>query len=194
MTQADGAEGAGAPGRADLSDRAVGRARELFLDERNLHGCAETTFVVLKEAFGIADAGDPSPAMALNGGVAYSGGTCGAITGAALALGMLAERRIPDHRAAKRAARLLTADLLDAFTGEFGTAECRGLIGFDLRTDAGHQAFIESGIWRDRCMRQVEMAVSRLAPFADEAAFAVAATVAAAVVAAEEPEGASGSG
>jgi len=38
----------------------------------------------------------------------------------------------------------------------------------DLRTDAGYRAFIESGVWRVRCVRQIEMAVARLAPVADE--------------------------
>ena len=39
----------------------------------------------------------------------------------------------------------------------------------DLRTEEGHRSFIESGIWRDRCMRQLEMAVGRLAPLEDPA-------------------------
>ncbi len=147
------------------------RARELFLDDRNTYGCAETTLVVLKEAFGLPDAADSSAALALNGGIAYSGSTCGAVSGAALAVGMLAGRRIPDHRAAKRVARLVTADLLGAFEAEFGTSACRELIGQDLRTEAGHRGFIDSGIWRDRCMRQIEMAVARLAPLGDDAAW-----------------------
>jgi hypothetical protein len=83
-------------------------------------------------------------------------------------LGMLADRRIPDHRDAKRAARLVTADLLAAFEAGFGSSACRELIGVDLRTESGHRAFIESGVWRDRCMRQIEMAVRRLAPLAGE--------------------------
>jgi len=160
----------------DGATSAMTRARELFLDDRNIYGCAETAFVVLKEAFGLPDPMDSSAAMALNGGIAYSGGTCGAVTGAALAVGMLAERRIPDHRAAKRAARLVTADLLAAFEAEFGTSACRELIGVDLRTEAGHRAFIDSGVWRDRCMRQIEMAVGRLARLEDPEAWTAAVT------------------
>jgi len=170
---------------ADAANDATRRARELFLDDRNLYGCAETAIVVLKEAFGVPETADSSPAMALNGGIAYSGGTCGAVTGAALAVGMLAERRFADHGEAKRAARLLTADLLTAFEAAFGTSACRELTGSDLRTEAGHRAFIEGGIWRDRCMRQIETAVARLAPLADEAALDAAI---AALEAQEQPE------
>ncbi len=53
--------------------------------------------MVLKTAYGLDDPMDPAAAVALNGGIAYSGGMCGALTGAALAVGMLAERRIHDH-------------------------------------------------------------------------------------------------
>jgi C_GCAxxG_C_C family probable redox protein len=151
---------------------AVTRARELFLDDDNGHGCAETAFVTLKEAFGLPEPADSAAAMALNGGIGYSGATCGAVTGAALALGILAGARIDDHRAAKAAARLLTADLLQAFEAQFGTSSCRALIGVDLRTPDGHRVFIESGAWRTGCMRQLEMVVARLAPLDDPDAWA----------------------
>jgi C_GCAxxG_C_C family probable redox protein len=157
----------GAPGEA-----ARRRARELFLDDAHVHGCAETAFVALKEAFGLPDPADSSAAMALNGGIAYSGSTCGAVTGAALAVGQLAARRIPDHGEAKRVARELTAGLLEAMASEFGATTCSALTGLDLRTEEGHRAFIEGGTWRDGCMRQLELAVGRLAPLGDPDAWA----------------------
>jgi len=150
----------------------VERARVHFLDDAHRFGCAETVFVVLKAAFGLPDPMDASPAMALNGGIAYGGGTCGAIAGAALAVGMLAERRIDDHGEAKLVARRVVARLMDEFLAEHGALACRDLTGYDLRAPGGHDAFMASGIWRDRCLRQVEFAVARLAPLADPAAWA----------------------
>ena len=147
------------------------RARELFLDESNTYGCAETVLIVLKETYGLPDASDSAPAMALNGGLAYSGGPCGAVSGAALAIGQLAAARIEDHREAKEAARRITARLMDDFESEFGATDCRTLTGVDLRTDEGHRRFIESGAWRDGCMRQIEFAVGRLATLAEPAAW-----------------------
>lgn len=151
--------------------RARARARELYLDDANTYGCAETAFVVLKEAYGLPDPGDSGAAMALNGGIAYTGSTCGAITGAALAVGQLAASRIDDHAVAKRVARAITGDLIAAFETAFGATTCRALTGVDLSTEAGHRAFIEGGAWRDGCMRQVEMAVTAVAPLGDEAAW-----------------------
>jgi C_GCAxxG_C_C family probable redox protein len=145
------------------SRAALRRARELFLDDANTYGCAETTFMVLKEAFGLADAADPAAALALNGGVAYSGGVCGAITGAALAVGLLAARGSADHASAKRVSREAIADLVEAFEAEFGSLNCRDLIGRDIRSPEAHAAFIASDVWRTTCMRQIEFAVARCA-------------------------------
>ncbi|MFH0751546.1 MAG: C-GCAxxG-C-C family protein [Chloroflexota bacterium] len=153
---------------------AVAVARACFLDDRNEFGCAETTFIVLKGAYGLDDPMDASAAIALNGGVAWSGGACSAITGAALAVGMLAERRIGDHRAAKGVARRLIARLMDDFRAEHGAVDCRDLTGYDLRVPGQHEAFIAGGTWRERCMRQIEFAVTRMALLADQGAWEAA--------------------
>lgn len=142
-------------------DHLTSRARELFLTDENTYGCAEVSLITLQEHFGLADALDSSPAMALNGGIAYSGGTCGAVTGAALASGRLAASRTESPTEAKRAARRAVQGLLADFETEFGSSHCRDLTGYDLLAD--HDAFIASGVWRDRCMRQIEFAVQWIA-------------------------------
>jgi len=138
------------------------RARDLFLDDANTFGCAETALVVLQEHFALPDAGNSSAAMALNGGIAYSGGMCGAVTGAALAAGLLAGRLIPDHLRAKAEARRVAQALLAEFTAEFGSSDCRRLTGYDFTQPGEHHRFIESGIWREACLRQIEFAVGRM--------------------------------
>lgn len=145
------------------------RVRELFLDDANTFGCAETALVVLQERFGLPDAADSSPAMALNGGIAYSGGMCGAITGAALAAGRLAGRLLPDHARAKAEARRVTQALITAFTAEFGAAGCRELSGYDFTAPGQHHAFIASGVWRDACLRQIEFAAEHMSRLVEAA-------------------------
>jgi C_GCAxxG_C_C family probable redox protein len=155
-----------------MEDRdAIELARGFFLDERNEFGCAETAFVVLRRAYGLDDPMDSSAAIALNGGIAYSGGPCGALTGAVLAVGMLAERRIDDHGRAKRVAREIVARTLEDFVMEHGALDCRDLIGYDLRAPGGHEAFIASGTWRTVCMRQIESVVGHLALLGDPVAW-----------------------
>ena len=148
--------------------QAIERARAYFLTETNIYGCAETTFITLKEAFGLPQPQESAAAMVLNGGVAYYGGVCGAISGAAMAVGMLAERRVADHQQAKRTARKLIACYMEAFEKQHGSINCRDLIELDIRDEAQHHQFIESGIWRERCMRQIEFAIEKLAALQDE--------------------------
>ncbi len=118
--------------------------------------------MALQELYGLPDAVDSSAAMALNGGVAYSGGICGAISGAAMAVGRLAEERISDHREAKSVARRLIHVLMADFEIEFEGRNCSQLIDFEISIPSHHDAFIESGVWRDTCMRQIEFSVARL--------------------------------
>lgn len=149
-------------------DEAVETARSAFLRDDNFYGCAESTLVALQTIFGLPDPQDSSAAMALNGGIAYSGGMCGAISGAAMALGKLAELRLDDHRQAKRAARRLTQHLIEEFEVEFASSDCRDLIDYEISIPAQHEAFIASNVWRTTCMRQIEFSVSKLADLADE--------------------------
>lgn len=151
--------------------QAIKRAREIFITEDNLHGCAETTLIVLQEAYGLPDPTDSSAAMALNGGVAWSGGMCGAISGAAMAVGRLAACHISDHKEAKRVARTITAELLDGFRREYGAVDCRDLIGLDISTPEGHAAFIEGRVWHTACMAQIEYALHKLLYLQDERAW-----------------------
>jgi C_GCAxxG_C_C family probable redox protein len=150
-----------------LRDAAVARADAYYLDEAHPYGCAETTFMTLKSVYGLDGASDPSAAIALNGGIAYSGATCGAITGAALAVGMLAEQRIADHARAKLVARELVHGAMEAFRTAHGAVDCRTLIGYDLRAPGQHEAFLESGLWREACAGQIRTVVAHLAELAD---------------------------
>jgi C_GCAxxG_C_C family probable redox protein len=140
---------------------ALRRARELFLRTDSHNGCAEVTLLVLQEAFNPDGKADPSPALALNGGVAWQGKVCGALTGAAVAWGILAARRMP-YGDAKQYARETIARLMGDFESRFGSVNCRDLTGWDIRTEEQHAAFVEEGAWRETCMRQVEFVVRRM--------------------------------
>lgn len=150
---------------------AIELAQATFITEKNTHGCAETTFIVLQQAYGLPDATDSSPAMALNGGLAWSGGMCGALSGAAMAVGRLAGQRFAGHKEAKTAARKVIARLLAQFRAEFGHTDCRDLIGLDISTEEGHAAFIEGKVWHTTCMDQIEFVLHKLVALQAETAW-----------------------
>jgi C_GCAxxG_C_C family probable redox protein len=109
------------------------------------------------------DPGLLTAARYFGGGVAGTGETCGAITGAALALGLrdmhLAEEA-PELRP-RTTERL--QELIRGFTVEFGARRCNDLTGFDLSTPEGHDAFMESEA-RKRCQEYVGWMCDGLAP------------------------------
>lgn len=142
-------------------------ARSIFLRDDNMFGCAETTYMTLKYLFNLENKDDTASAMVLNGGIAYSGSTCGAITGAAMALGELAEKRMGDHQTAKRTARKITMKLMKEFLKRFASLNCIDLINLDISRQADHDQFIESGIWRTKCMEQIEFSVEYLRELGD---------------------------
>ncbi len=152
------------------TDDALVRVRAAFLEGG--YGCAEATFITLRATFRLPDPDDSAPAMAFNGGIAWTGGPCGAVTGAAIALGELAGSRISDRARAKRVARELVAGLMERFQVRHGALACRDLTGMDLRAPGAHRAFIDAGAWRTSCMAQIESVVLDAARFADPAAWA----------------------
>lgn len=131
-------------------------AKELFLRDDNRYGCAETVYLVLKRLYGLPDAENSGAAVALNGGFAHSGRICGALLGAALGLGERQERDCFDHKQAKSLAREQVRTLLGAFEGEYGSVNCSELIGYDIWKPEEHEKFIQSGIWKIQCLRQIE--------------------------------------
>lgn len=157
-----------------LRQGAIARADAYYLDDGHPYGCAETVFMTLKGVYGLEDATDASAAMAFNGGIAYSGGPCGALTGAAMAVGMLAEQRLQDHRRAKVVSRELIRETMEAFEAEHGAVDCRSLIGYDLRAPGQHDAFLESGLWREACAAQIRTVVGHLAGLADDETWSAA--------------------
>jgi C_GCAxxG_C_C family probable redox protein len=97
------------------------------------------------------------------GGLAGMGEACGAITGAALSLGLrdyCDSRTEPDRPG-------LTTDQLKAiirdFGGEFGARRCADLTGHDLSTSEGRELFMKSEI-REKCGTYVGWVCDRLAP------------------------------
>jgi C_GCAxxG_C_C family probable redox protein len=151
----------------DQQKRVIEIARKCFLRDDNLYGCAESTYISLKTIFDLQNPQVSSPAIAFNGGIAYSGAICGAITGAALAVGELAEYRIKDHQAAKKSAREIVHQLIIDFRNEFSSNECVKLIPYQLSIPLEHNRFIMSGIWRVVCMKQIEFTVAKTVELVD---------------------------
>ena len=101
--------------------------------------CSEAVLVALAERVGMDPAAAPALATGLCAGMGRTGHTCGALTGAVVALGAASGRRDRDQ-SVEDTFDLVRA-LIDGFEAEHGATDCPALLGCDIGTPEGRQAF-----------------------------------------------------
>jgi C_GCAxxG_C_C family probable redox protein len=91
-------------------------------------------------------------ASGLGGGLARTGNTCGAVTGAIMALG-LRHCGVPAEAdpLGKERAYPSVREFLARFKARHGSIACRELLGCDLGTPEGLQSAREQGVFKSRC-------------------------------------------
>jgi C_GCAxxG_C_C family probable redox protein len=106
---------------------AVGRRAENMFATRQLD-CAEAVLTVMNRVLGggLPEAAAVGLASGLSEGIGGSGCTCGAISGAVLAIGLFLGPSGPGI-GNKRVVKAAAAELHDAFRKRFGAACCRAL-------------------------------------------------------------------
>jgi C_GCAxxG_C_C family probable redox protein len=149
-------------------DQAKAEALRRFADQGPDHiNCAQAVLSFALSVRGL----DPAllaAARHFGGGIAGTGETCGAVSGAALAGGLLGSSAPLDAGQSPppldpAATRKAVQALVRGFTAEFGSLRCRDLTGYDLTTPEGHDAFVKSG-GNERCLLMVDWMCGRLLP------------------------------
>ena len=132
------------------------RGAELFSAGYN---CAQSTYAALAPAFGVDEATALKAAAMFGGGVARTGGLCGAISGALMALGL---KHAPVETSADIKAALYERGraFLETFERERGSLICRDLIGCDLSTAEGRSAAAARGTHTGICAKLVRDAIA----------------------------------
>ncbi len=95
---------------------------------------------------------------AFGGGIARTGGTCGAVSGALMALGLAHGRTRVEDEAARETTYAAARAFLERFRGEHGSDVCRELLGVDIGTPEGRAAARDGGLFRSRCPALVRSA------------------------------------
>jgi C_GCAxxG_C_C family probable redox protein len=133
------------------SDEVVANARKSAEDSfaSGLY-CAESVVLALAKAQGIESEMLPKVATAFCGGMSRTCGTCGALTGAIMGVGLALGRSKAEESVAP--SYEATQKLIKEFEQEFGSRECHVLLGCDLGTPEGQETFREEGL-RAQCTR-----------------------------------------
>ncbi len=90
-------------------------------------------------------------ACAYGGGIARTNRTCGAVTGALMAIGLAHGRTRVEDEAAREKTYEATRAFLERFRREHGSDQCGALLGVDIGTPAGQEAAAKEGLFRTRC-------------------------------------------
>lgn len=117
--------------------------------------CAESVLLAVSERYGINDSVIPPIATGFCSGVARTGGMCGALSGAIMAIGVKKGRKSPDESVEE--IYDIVQRLLDAFEEEFGSTNCQRLIQCDLRTEAGMKHYLDNDL-ETQCLRYTQEA------------------------------------
>jgi C_GCAxxG_C_C family probable redox protein len=124
------------------------RSEELF---QQGFCCAESVLQAIAESRGIKSELIPKIATGLCGGIARTGGICGAVSGGALAISMLYGRNSAGQ--SPEANVQLVRALLSEFEAKFGTTNCERLMGCRLDTPEGQRFFKENKLREKKCQK-----------------------------------------
>jgi C_GCAxxG_C_C family probable redox protein len=139
-----------------MSELASQRSLDLF---RSGLFCAESVLQAIAERLGIQSELIPRIATGFCSGISRTGGMCGAVSGGIMGIGLVAGRNSPNEPL--EPAYTLAQKLISAFEEQYGSVNCRQLIGCDLATESGQRYFMENNLM-EHCLQYAEGA-TRLA-------------------------------
>ncbi|MCP4313282.1 MAG: C_GCAxxG_C_C family protein [Bacteroidetes bacterium] len=131
-------------------------AGDLFLDGNN---CAQSVLLSFAEDIGYSKELALKVAAGFGGGMGRMQGTCGAVTGAIMVLGILEGEKAADNSELKSSSYEAVKEFFVRFTDEYQTTNCKDLTSCDFGTDAGSLKFKNEGVMEKICVPCVMRAV-----------------------------------
>lgn len=122
------------------------------------YNCAQAVFSAFAIELGVSREQAIKVASGFGGGMARQGDTCGAVTGAMMALG-LAKGSAEADEAAKQRVYSSIWEFLAEFRARHGSTLCRDLLECDLGTEEGRKQAHASGVTKARCPEFIGSAV-----------------------------------
>jgi len=108
------------------------RAKEARKRFERGFSCAPAVLSAYCEQLGLQEALALKIACGFGGGIGRTGRTCGAVTGAIMAIGLKYGQADLADEEARQKTHELAAEFIKRFTALHGSIECRELIGYDL--------------------------------------------------------------
>jgi C_GCAxxG_C_C family probable redox protein len=139
----------------------MGRSDEAKMLFRDGFNCSQAVFSVFATELGIQVETAMKIACGFGGGMRL-GNTCGAVTGALMAIGLKYGKSNADENEARDKTYALTKQFQDRFSKAKGSVMCRDLLGYDLSTSEGYKKAKENLVFLNICPGLVKDAVEIL--------------------------------
>jgi len=120
--------------------------------------CAQSVACAFAEDLGADRALALRMATGFGGGMGRTGATCGALTGAFMALGIAYGMRETSDQAAKERTYALVAEASRRFRERAGALSCRDLLGLDLGVPEQLQAAKDRNLFATQCTGYIRTA------------------------------------
>jgi C_GCAxxG_C_C family probable redox protein len=134
--------------------------------------CGPSVLKVMCEAYGLKNKDLLWAGAVFMGGIAgQQQAPCGAISGAAIALGLRHRCSLKDKdkvEKARKAAYDEAAEYVSSFQKRFGSITCIGLLGVDFNDEAAMKKARETGLFDGKCEKHVEFAIEKLYELEDK--------------------------
>ena len=139
---------------------AVDRAEALF---REGFSCSQAVLMAFAPGLGMDERQAALVSSAFGGGMARHGWTCGALTGALMAVGLHAGHTSAQDTATKDELYARVQALVARFEERHGATACRQLTGADMLDPVDRQAATDRGVFKTLCPELVRTAATLVA-------------------------------
>lgn len=122
--------------------------------------CAQSVLAAFSDESGLTEEESLKVACAFGGGIGRQQLTCGALSGASMAIGLTYGKGINDSDDKKQLTYDKTVELFNEFTHCHGSANCRELLNnLDMRNEQDYNAINEQNLFHTHCRKYVTDAV-----------------------------------
>jgi C_GCAxxG_C_C family probable redox protein len=133
------------------------KANEYF---RNKFNCSQSVFTVFGTDFGLSENECLKIGCAFGAGMGRLQLTCGAVTGALMALGLKYGKATGDPEDKKQETYIKTREFFTEFIKIHGSSVCRELLkGLDINDPDDYKKIIEQNLFKTHCEKYVTDAV-----------------------------------
>ena len=126
------------------------------------HNCAQAVLKAYGTQYGLDEDLAFKISSSLGGGLARSGNTCGAVTGALMVIGLRYRDLNVEDQESKELAYEAGENFIEKFRSVNGTIKCKELLNCDISTLEGREKATMNNVFEDLCPKFVKSAAEIL--------------------------------